>query len=210
METTYNRLAGQSIERLAAISDGVFAFAMTLLVIDLRTPANEAIHTDRALLQAVAAMGHQVIPYLMSFITLGIFWNGQQAQFVHFGRSNRHLTWIHLAFLFFTTLMPFSTRLLAEFIAFRSALLLYWANILLLGVALYASWFYARCAGLLKDGTPPDVDKAMRRRILIAQALYAAGAALCVVNTWVSIAVIITVQLNYAIAPSFRARGKRG
>jgi len=77
-------------------------------------------------------------------------------------------------------------------------------------VALYASWFYARCAGLLKDGTPPDVDKAMRRRILIAQALYAAGAALCVVNTWVSIAVIITVQLNYAIAPSFRARGKRG
>jgi uncharacterized membrane protein len=206
METTYNRLAGRSLERLAAISDGVFAFSMTLLVVDLHTPVSDAIHSDAALLQALGALGHQFIPYLMSFITLGIFWNGQQAQFAGFSRSNRHLTWIHLAFLFFITLMPFSTRLLAEFITFRTALLVYWANILLLGVALYGSWVYARCAGLLKHDTPAGVDKAVRRRIVIAQALYAGGAALCVVNTWVSIAVIITVQLNYAIAPSFRAR----
>jgi hypothetical protein len=63
---------------------------------------------------------------------------------------------------------------------------------------------------LLKEDTPPDVDKAVRRRILIAQALYAGGAALCAVNTWVSIAAISAVQLNYAIAPSFRARAKKG
>lgn len=207
-ETTYNRLAGQSIERLAALSDGVFAFAMTLLVLDLRTPAAEAIHGDQALLRALGAMGPQVIPYLMSFITLGIFWNGQQAQFGHFGRGNRHLTWIQLAFLFFVTLMPFSTRLLADFITYRTALLVYWGNIALLGVVLYASWVYAGCAGLVKEGTPPEVDRAVRRRIVIAQALYAGGAALCAINTWVSIAVIIVVQLNFAIAPSFRARSR--
>ena len=208
METTYNRLAGQSMERLAAISDGVFAFAMTLLVIDLKTPAGELIHSEGALLQALGAMAHQLIPYLMSFITLGIFWNGQQAQFIYFERSNRHLTWIHLAFLFFVTLMPFSTRLLAEFITFRTALLVYWANILLLGAVLYASWFYARCAGLLKESTEPEVDKAVRRRIVVAQALYAGGAALCFIDTWVSIAVIFAVQLNYAVAPTFRARDR--
>ena len=209
MTTTYNRLAGQNIERLSALSDGVFAFAMTLLVVDLRTPLGDGIHSEHGLLQALGAMGPQVISYLMSFITLGIFWNGQEAQFGQFARGNRHLTWIHLAFLFFVTLLPFSTRLLAEYISYRTALLLYWSNILLLGAVLYASWFYARCAGLLKEDVTDAVDKAVRRRIVIAQALYAGGAALCVVNTWVSIAAIIVVQLNYAIAPGFRAQRGR-
>ncbi len=206
MDATYDRLAGRSIERLAGLSDGVFAVAMTLLVLDLRTPVSEAIHSEQALLQAVWGLGHRVIAYLMSFITLGIFWNGQQAQMIHFKRSNRHLTWINLAFLFFVTLLPFSTGLLAEFVTYRSALLVYWSNILLLGVSLYVSWFYARCAGLLREDTPPDVDSVIRRRVLIAQSLYAVGAALCLVNTYVSIGVIIAVQLNYAIAPSFRGR----
>jgi len=87
METTYNRLAGQSLERLAAISDGVFAFAMTLLVVDLHTPVSNAIHNDAALLQAFGGLGHQFIAYLMSFVTLGSFWNGQQAQLTNFQRA---------------------------------------------------------------------------------------------------------------------------
>jgi len=201
VETTYNRLAGQSVERLAAISDGVFAFAMTLLVIDLRTPASEAIRTDRALLQAVAAMGHEVIPYLMSFITLGIFWNGQQAQLNSFTRSDRHLSWIHIAFLFAVSIMPFSTRLLAGFIAYRSILIAYWANILLLGVVLYISWRYAEHAGLLRENVTHEQQCAMERRIVVAQGLYAFGACLCLINTYVSIVFIVLVQLNFALAP---------
>jgi hypothetical protein len=63
---------------------------------------------------------------------------------------------------------------------------------------------------LLKKDMPEAVEKAVRRRIVIAQVLYACGAALCVVNTWVSIAAIIAVQLNYAIAPTFRARQRHG
>jgi uncharacterized membrane protein len=65
---------------------------------------------------------------------------GQQTQLNHLARSDRELTWIHLAFLFAVTLMPFSTRLLNEFLSYRTALLGYWANILILGVALYFSW----------------------------------------------------------------------
>jgi len=73
-------------------------------------------------------------------------------------------------------------------------------------MVLYASWVYARCAGLLKAEVTADMGKAILRRIVIAQAFYAGGAALCVINTWVSIAIMIALQLNYAIAPAYRVR----
>jgi uncharacterized membrane protein len=137
----------------------------------------------------------------MSFLTLGIFWNGQQAQLNSFSRSDRHLSWIHIAFLFAVSIMPFSTRLLAEFITYRSVLIAYWANILLLGVVLFGSWRYARRTGLLREEITHDNQCAVERRIVVAQALYAFGACLCLVNTYVSIAFIVVVQLNFALAP---------
>jgi uncharacterized membrane protein len=203
---SYNRVAGESVERLAALSDGIFAVAMTLLVLDLRAPAKEAIHGEHGLWIALGAMAPQAIAYLMSFLTLGIFWLGQQAQLSRFERGSQRLSWTHIAFLFAVTLMPFSTRLLAEFIQFRVALLCYWANILLLGGALFASWRCARSSNLLKEGTTADVGKAIERRILIGQGLYALGALLCVVNTYWSIVFIVLVQLNYAVAPGFRSK----
>ena len=78
--------------------------------------------------------------YVMSFLTLGIFWVGQQTELNHLQRSDRNLSWIHLAFLLAVTLTPFSTSLLAEFNIRRTALLIYWGNILTLGAVLYASW----------------------------------------------------------------------
>jgi uncharacterized membrane protein len=201
---TYNLLAGQSVERIAAISDGIFAVAMTLLVLDLHAPAKEAVHGEQSLCQAIGAMSPQLITCLMSFLTLGIFWHGQQVQLVRFERGDRHLSWIHMAFLFAVSIMPFSTRLLAEFIGYRTALLWYWANVLLLGIVLLSSWLYARRAGLVKSDTPPEVTKAIERRIVVAQALYAVGAALCLWDTYASIAFIVLVQLNFALAPRIR------
>jgi uncharacterized membrane protein len=119
-ETAYNQIAGHSIERLAAISDGIFAVAMTLLVLDLRNPAHELIHSEQDFLHALLALFPQFDTYLMSFLTLTIFWNGQQAQLDLFARTNRHLTWIHMSFLFAVSIMPFSTRLLAEFINYEA------------------------------------------------------------------------------------------
>jgi len=144
----------------------------------------------------------------MSFLTLGIFWAGQQTQLNHLESGTRDLTWIHLGFLFAITLLPLSTRLLAEFITYRGALLLYWLNILAPGAMLYWSWKYASHAGLIKDETPEEVRASICKRIVIAQSLYAAGAALCVINTGVSIAALVLVQFNYAIAPR-RTREKK-
>jgi uncharacterized membrane protein len=114
MSTSYNLIAGQSVERLAALSDSIFAVAMTLLVLDLHAPAKAAVDTEQDLCRAIASMSPQLITCLMSFLTLGIFWNGRQAQLSRLARGDRHVTWLHVAFLFAVSILPFSTRLLAE------------------------------------------------------------------------------------------------
>ena len=102
--------------------------------------------------------------------------------------------------------MPFSTRLLAEFPAYRIGLLSYWVNLLLLGITLYFSWVCAEQTGVVKDEMPKGVPAAIKRRIVIGQGLYALGALLCIFSTYLSIAFIILVQLNYAIGPRFTRR----
>lgn len=193
------------------MSDGIFAVAMTLLVLDLRVPLGEALHTEqplwvsgaiqseRVLWDALVQLAPSLLTYFMSFLTLGIFWVGQQTQFSHFVRSNRDLTWIHLAFLCAVALMPFSTGLLAEYITYRLALVVYWLNLLLLGVLLFGSWRYAERSQLVQNETPVEIHSVQMRRIVGYQALYAFGTLLCVINTYVSIAFIIFVQLNAAI-----------
>jgi uncharacterized membrane protein len=212
----YSRIAGQNLERLSGLSDGIFAVAMTLLVLDLRVPVTDVIHTQQALWAGGAIQSEQplwdtlvrlsprLITYFMGFLSLGIFWLGQQTQLNYFARSDRNLAWIHLMFLLAVALMPFSTSLLAGYITFRLALVVYWLNLLLLGVALFASWRYAQRAGLLKDEATPEIRAANQRRIVIYQGLYFFGALLCVINTYVSIGFIVLLQLNSAIAPRIR------
>jgi uncharacterized membrane protein len=203
MHSLYNRVAGQSVERLAALSDGIFAVSMTLLALDLHVPASEVIHSERDLWHALVALSPRLVIFLMSVMTNGIFWVGQQTQLNHFARGDRNLAWIHIAFLCAITLTPFTTSLLAEYIHYRIALLVYWFNIVLLGASLYWSWSYATRAQLIAEDAPKEIHPAVVRRIMIAQSLYAAGAALCFLNTYYSIAAIVLIQINYAIAPRF-------
>ena len=58
-QTLYNRIQGRNIERLAALSDGIFAVAMTLLVLDLHLPTAAQVHGEGELLMALAALGPQ-------------------------------------------------------------------------------------------------------------------------------------------------------
>ena len=201
MPKTYNEIAGTSVERLAALSDGLFAIAMTLLIIELHAPAAAAIHSEGDLWRSLAGLAPQLVMYLVGFLTLGIFWVGQQTQLNFLAQGDRHLTWLHLAFLFAVAVMPFSTALMAEFIAYRTALLVYWANLALFGALLFATWRYAEHARLVKSDAPSDLCAGLERRVVIAQSLYAFGALLCVFDTRWSLGFIVLVQLNYAIAP---------
>jgi len=197
----YNRLAGHGIERLAALSDGVFAFAMTVLFLDIRVPQLGPMASEQDLWHAVVALGPRFLTYLMSFLTLGIFWVGQQTQLNHLVRSDRDLTWIHILFLATIGIVPFSTALLAEYITYRTALLIYWFNILLLGSEFIVSWRYAVRRLLVKDDAPKGLNRAIYGRALMGQLLYAIGAALCIFNTYWSIGFIVAVQLFFAFAP---------
>jgi uncharacterized membrane protein len=202
MPTSYDRIAGQSVERLAALSDGLFGVAMTLLLLNLQVPDRPAQVSEILLLRALASGLPGLLVYLMSFLTLGIFWVGQQTQLNYLRHSQRHLTWLHLLFLFAVTLVPFSTRLLASFIEYRTALLVYWANIFVLGLMLFLAWAWAIHAKVVDPDLSPQVKSVIFRRIISSQSLYAAGAAMCLISTYLSIGFIVLVQLAYVTGAS--------
>ena len=212
MPIIYHRFAGSSLGRLAALSDGVFAVAMTLLVLDLKPPSvpprtqqpvwSGGTSSEHALLHGLSHdVAPRLLPYAMSFLTLGIFWVGQQTQLENFTRSTRQLTWIHLTFLLGVTLMPFSTGLLAEDTTYRLSMAVYWLNLFFLGLVLYISLVYAERAGLMSTETTADMRTALRRRIVVYQCLYAVAALTCLINTYLAIGLLVALQLNAVIAP---------
>jgi uncharacterized membrane protein len=198
----YNQLAGQKVMRIEAISDGVFAIAMTLLVLDIHVPLPKNIHTESDLFEALGDMAPKLLAYFMSFMTLGIFWTGQTVQFTYIHKSDRNLNWLAIFFLMFVSILPFTTAFLSEFIHFKLALGVYWLNILILGILIYIHWVYADRHGFVNLEEPDKtiVSQAVKKRVIVAQALYAVSASLCFINIYLSIILIVAIQLNYALA----------
>jgi uncharacterized membrane protein len=201
MPIFYKDIVGHGIERLANLSDSIFGVAMTLLILEVRVPVDQ-IANERQLWNGLIALGPRFLVYFMSFLTLGIFWNAQQVQLSCFAQGDRHLTWIHIAFLATVAITPFSTGLVENFIHLRIAMALFWLNLLLLGSVLYASWRYATANGLVRDDVSLETKSAIGRRIVLAQALYAVGFAVCIFGTFLSIVAIAAVQFVLAFAPT--------
>ena len=184
-----------------------------MLVLDLKAPSvpkraqdpiwsNGGGRSEHALLHDLAHhVAPRLLPYAMSFLTLGIFWVGQQTQLSGFTRSTRALTWIHLMFLLAVTLLPFSTGLLAQDTTYRLSIAVYWLNLFALGAVLFIGLEYADQAGLMSEETTEDMRAAMKRRIVVYQCLYALAALTCLINTYLAIGVLVALQLNSVIAP---------
>ena len=196
----YSELAGKDLVRIAALSDGIFAVAMTLLVLDLHTPELSEGATEAALAAALGALAPKGLVWILSAMTLGIFWLGQQAQLDNLKRSDRNFAWLSFLFLAVVSALPFSTRLLSEFIELRVALAVYWVNILACGAALYLCWNYAERAALTREDNEPALGRAIRRRIVIAQALYLAAAMIGMAKPIVGVALTIAIQLTYVFS----------
>ena len=197
----YNEFAGSNRGRLEAISDGIFAVGMTLLILGLAVPTVKDVSSESDLWRALGNLFPSVVTYFMSFVTLGIFWVAQQTQLSKTERVNRLFTWIHLAFLLTVTMVPFTTLLLARFHWSRIALVLYWLNIVLMGVVLLAAVEYGIRSGVFPEDHRKDVARVFRRRVVGAQSLYLVAMLLCFVDTHLSIAAFVAVQLNFVFAP---------
>ena len=191
----------EHLSRVKALTDGVFAIALTLIVLEIHLPPPENIHSESELAVALLGLAPRFLTYAVSFLTLTIFWFGQQAQHDLVAKMDRRLATLHLVFLGFIALLPFSTDLLAEFLAFRLAVAVYWLNMLALGIVLYSAWAYAGHNGLLTSEADATVRRRVRQRIVMAQIWWAIGAALSLVNPLLSLGVLLLIQLVYAVAP---------
>ena len=140
---------------MEAISDGVFAVAMTLLVLDLAVPVAEG---SRDLIGALGREWPGYLGFLISFATIGAVWLGHNTMTEYLERVDPVLLRLNLLLLFFVCLLPFATGLLGEFFrtesAERVASIAYGIMLLLCSVLLYAVWRYAVRARLVS----PDLD----------------------------------------------------
>jgi uncharacterized membrane protein len=91
-----------------ALSDGVFAIAMTILVLNISVPTAETVSADR-LLDALRQVGPQVIVYIISLVNLGVLWVGQHNQYHFIERADRWFLWINILYLLLISFMPLAT-----------------------------------------------------------------------------------------------------
>jgi len=181
---------------------------MTLLVLDLRVPVSTAAtaYSEHGLWRALLAMGPSFAAYLLSFTMLGTFWLAQHTLLGILGRCDRTLSWISLGFLFVVSLLPFSAALLAHYVHLRLAVGVYWLNILLLGAGLEAAARYGRTLVPGDDQQARARLTTFRRRILLAQALYALAALICLISTTASVIALALVQLYFIVSPRLPRR----
>jgi uncharacterized membrane protein len=115
--------------RLDALADGIFAVAMTILVLDLRIPDEVAVGADdSSLIRALASVTPKLIPYLVSFYVLGVSWLSLIKARSRGETVGEAYARCSLFYLLFVTLIPFSTVLMGRFTSHPIATVIYAAN----------------------------------------------------------------------------------
>jgi uncharacterized membrane protein len=190
--------------RTEAFSDGVFAIAITLLVLDIRVPPTEFDHLWSAILHEWPAY----LGFATSFITIGGIWLAHHGTFRRLRYANQAVMRVNLLLLMAVSFLPFPTRLVAEAIRSQSAeraAVVFYGLVLLAISALFSALWGAVAAdpGLLQ----PDVSEQQVRAILVASSpnlAFYAGV------TLVAIAAPRVAAFGYlaiAVVAVLRARG---
>jgi uncharacterized membrane protein len=132
------------LERLSFFSDGVFAIAITLLVIEIKVPVIEHASNDE-LIHSLSHMGLRFLGFLISFAIVGQYWSVHHRIFGYVKKSNTTLVWVNLAFLFSVVLLPFSSGFIGEYSSDLNLYVpyaIYVANICLTGFMNCWLWLY--------------------------------------------------------------------
>jgi uncharacterized membrane protein len=132
-----------NLHRLAALTDGVFAIVMTLLVLEIGIPeiAPSSLHAE--LPQRLLELWPKLLSYGISFILLGMFWYLHHIAFHYIKRSDNGLVWLNILFLMFVALIPFSTSLFGSYGTEQLSLVIYAGNLLVVNVMRFLFWTYA-------------------------------------------------------------------
>jgi uncharacterized membrane protein len=132
-----------NLHRLAALTDGVFAIVMTLLVLEIGVPeiATSSLHAE--LPRRLLELWPKLLSYGISFILLGMFWYLHHIAFHYIKRSDNGLVWLNIFFLMFVALIPFSTSLFGSYGTEQLSLVIYAGNLLIVNVMRFLFWTYA-------------------------------------------------------------------
>jgi TMEM175 potassium channel family protein len=198
--------------RVEALSDGVFAIAITLLVIDLKTPSVDGRHAN--LLRAVAHNWPIYLAYATSFWSIGLAWIIHHQIFRAMRRFDHALLLINSLLLLVIALIPHPTAIVAQYLRDpaqrRYALMIYSGAWLTIAILLNLLWWYARTRTLLARDVTPELTKRMSRRLLPGPPLYLVAFVLAYFSFSATLVMYAIIGILYTLpGPDVRAARPR-
>ena len=167
--------------RLLALSDGVIAVAITLLVLDIRLPEAFGEFSDAQLLAALLALWPRILAYLLSFYVIAQFWFSHRSKFNRIVATDGRLMWINMLFLLTVGLVPFTTNLIAESGGTLSTII-YASAMAVSGLSLSAIWVYASANKLIDPKVTPEEGREHLQATLLTALVFALSIPLSVVH----------------------------
>ena len=161
---------GLGKNRIEALVDGIFAVAMTLLVLDIKSPLNLSFDTNDNLIRYLLTLEHSFAMYAISFVVLAIFWIAHHILFHYVRHVDRRLLWFNMAFLLLVTFVPFTTDLLGDHGHLTLPVVVYGVNLIALGALLATQVHYLAAHPLL---AAPDLTSAAAAHMHREVRLYA-------------------------------------
>lgn len=169
-----NRAPGYRTGRMEAFSDGVFAIAITLLILEIAVPAG----AGDDLLSALGDQWPSYLAYFVSFATIGAVWFAHTVITEYLDHADSVLIRLNLLLLVVVSFLPFPTKLLAEYVqeadAERVAATVYGINLLLAVLMVSVTWRYAVRGHLVKPDLADEDVKTLTKRLTPTLGLYVA------------------------------------
>jgi uncharacterized membrane protein len=186
--------------RVEALSDGIFAVAMTLMVVELRVPDLPHNTANVVLTSALAKLLPKFATYAVSFISAGVFWVGHHNMYHAIRRTDRTLLWLNIIFFLFVSLLPFSTSVLNAFPMTLIAPLLFGTNLILIGWLMYIQWVYAGWQrGMLAEHVSKEYKAAVRSRFLAYPVIATITMLICFWSIEISLSIYMLLLPLYMI-----------
>lgn len=187
-------------KRLETLVDGIFAIAMTLLVLSLAVPQLTPPVTDSALRGALEGLIPNFISMIVSFLLLSIFWKIHHKFFKQIEYINNTLLWINVIWLLFIVLVPFSETLTGNYGDTMTSHFVFNLNMLGISLLLFLNWHYASSHNFINDNIDEKEIK-ITWRINVAFVVMVIGAILLsfVIPTYASFIYLLAFVLEYIV-----------